>query len=110
MVDEQKYETSFETISYAGGSKSASFEALALAKLGKFDEAEAQLAEARRLMNEAHNLQTAMITEEARGNSVEVNIILVHAQDHLSMAQTALDFAEEFVTLYKTLFELKEAK
>ena len=45
-------------------------------------------------MLEAHEFQTEMITQEASGNIVPVNIILVHSQDHLSMAMTAQDLSE----------------
>ena len=51
-----------------------------------------------------------MIQEEANGSPVEVNIILVHAQDHLTMAMMARDNAEEFIHLYRVIKELKEGK
>ena len=37
-------------------------------------------------MHKAHAFQTKLITEEASGNSVEVNVLLIHAQDHLMNA------------------------
>ena len=39
-----------------------------------------------------------------------VNIILVHAQDHLTMAQVMRDMAEQFMDLYQTVQTLKESK
>ena len=35
------------------------------------------------------------------GRSVELNIVLIHAEDHLTMAIMSIDFAEEFIELYK---------
>ena len=48
--------------------------------------------------------------QEAEGNPVPVNIILVHAQDHLTMAQVMRDMAEQFMDLYQTVQTLKESK
>ena len=110
MVDEQKYENSFETISFAGTAKSAAMEAIAAGSRGDFDEAEQLLKQAEECMLEAHHLQTNMITQEMRGNSVEVNIILLHAMDHLSMAQTAMDMAAVILQLQKEVKQLKEEK
>lgn len=107
MIEEEKYETSFEIISLAGASKSTSFAAIQSAKEGKREEAEKLLRDAQGLMLKAHHLQVSMITSETRGDSVEVNIILVHAQDHLTMAQISLDFAEEFIGLYSEIQKLK---
>lgn len=59
-------------------------------------------------MLEAHEFQTEMITQEASGNIVPVNIILVHSQDHLSMAMTAQDLSEHLVEVYKEIHSLKE--
>ena len=42
-----------------------------------------------------------MLQQEAEGNPVKVNIILVHAQDHLTMAMMMRDMAEQFVNLYQ---------
>ena len=52
-------------------------------------------------MHAAHEVQFNLIRDEANGNSVEVNIILVHAEDHLTMAILASDLAERFIDLYK---------
>lgn len=32
---------------------------------------------------------------------MELNIVLIHAEDHLTMAIMSIDFAEEFIELYK---------
>ena len=50
------------------------------------------------------------LQQEAEGNPVPVNIILVHAQDHLTMAQVMRDMAEQFMDLYQTVQTLKENK
>lgn len=104
-VDKSKYEKSFETISYAGQSKSESMEVIRAAKQFDFDGAEVHLKKAKEFLIKSHQIQTDLIFEESKGNSVEVDIILVHAQDHLSMAQTMYDLSEEIVDVYKTIIK-----
>jgi len=107
-MDENKYNTAFELILSAGNSKSQSLLALEAAREFDFEEAEKCLKEAENELRAAHKSQVDMIQNEAQGNPVELNIILVHAQDHLTMAMMAKDFTSEFVNLYKTLKELKD--
>ena len=92
-MDETKYSGAFQIIMNAGNSKSAALMAIEAAK----DE-----------MRAAHQAQIDMIQQEAAGNSVDVNIILVHAQDHLTMAILAKDLAEQFVELYRQMSEMKQ--
>lgn len=107
-MDENRYNTAFELILNAGNSKSQSLLALEAAREFDFEEAEKCLKEAEMELRAAHKAQVDMIQSEAQGNPVELNIILVHAQDHLTMAMMAKDFTEEFVGLYKMIKELKD--
>ena len=106
-MDESKYEDALSIILHAGNAKSAALMAIDAAHDGDFEEADRQLAEARAEMSEAHKLQFAMTQAEAQGNPVELNIILIHAEDHLTMAIMASDLAERFIELYKDKAEGK---
>lgn len=106
-MDESKYQVAFDLILKAGNAKSNSMMAIDMAKEFDFENAKKYLEEAENEMRGAHALQIGMIQEEARGNPVDVNIILVHAQDHMTMAIMAKDMAEQFVDLYETIQELK---
>ena len=75
----------------------------AAANIGDFEAAAEHLAAADKTMVEAHECQTEMLRQEAQGNPVAVNIILVHAQDHLTMAQVARDMADQMIALYKEI-------
>ena len=86
----------------------ASFTLIGIA--GDFEGARKHLAAADETMVKAHDAQTEMLQQEAEGNPVPVNIILVHAQDHLTMAQVMRDMAEQFMDLYQTVQTLKESK
>lgn len=107
-MDEDKYSMVFELILNAGNSKSQSLLALEAARKFDFEESEKCLEGAEKELRTAHKAQIDMIHQEAQGNPIEVNIVLVHAQDHLTMAMMAKDFAEEFVNLYKMIRELKK--
>lgn len=97
------YDEAFKIITFAGNSRSSSMLAIAAARGGNFEESRKHLAQADDDLRAAHVAQTDLITEEARGNSVPVNIILVHAQDHLAGALLLRDLAEEFLNLYRRI-------
>ncbi len=101
MVDDEKYEVAFEIIACAGDAKSLALMAIEEARNGNFEQAEKNLAEAREQMAKAHDVQNDMLQSEAQGKSVELNIVLIHAEDHLTRAIMSIDFAEEFIELYK---------
>lgn len=102
-MNPEDYESSFTMISYAGNAKSSAMMAIRAAREGDIDKARELLAAADVDLHAAHQTQTDMLTEEARGHPVKVHIILVHAQDHLTGAMLVRDLAEEFVQLYSRL-------
>lgn len=104
MSEELNNEQVIMSLIMAGGStKGASMEAIQAAKKGDFEKADEKLKEADKYLIDAHNAQTGMLTEEAKGNHVKVNLLMVHAQDHVMNAITFRDLAGEIVDLYKKL-------
>lgn len=99
---EEKYADALQIILHAGNAKSSALMAIDAAHDGDFEKASAHMEDARVEMHEAHEYQFNLIKEEAAGNSIELNIILVHAQDHLTMAILASELAERFVELYQS--------
>lgn len=104
----KNYEVAFELISNAGDSKSESMMAIEAAREFNFVQAEEHLENANKKLQEAHKAQANLIHQEASGEEIDVNIILVHGQDHLLGAIITRDQAEEFVNLYKTIRSLEE--
>lgn len=102
-MNPEEYEGAFMMIAHAGNAKSNGMLAIRAAREGNLTSARELLAEADKDLHSAHVTQTEMLTEEARGNAVKVNIILVHAQDHLTGAMLVRDLAEEFIHLYQRL-------
>lgn len=95
------YDIAFKIISFAGNAKSSAMMAIRESREGNPAEAERLLAEADADLHNAHGAQTKLLTQEARGNAVPLNIILVHAQDHLTGAMLVRDLADEFIQLHQ---------
>ena len=101
MNYEELTEISMQIIANAGMSRSCSIEALKFARKGNFEEADKKLKEAETFYYEAHEYQTELITKET--SSEDLNLILVHAQDHLTMALISIDNAKELIEIYKRI-------
>lgn len=100
-MEDQKYGQALQIILHAGNAKSQAMLAIESAEEGDLTEADEHMESAREEMKLAHHIQFDMVQAEANGNSVDVTIILVHAQDHLTMAIMSIDFAEHFIKLYR---------
>jgi len=92
-----------------GNAKGLAFEAIQKAKAGDFDGAEKLIQESQEALQEAHATQTDLLTRTAQGESIEVNLYMVHAQDHLMNAITFRDIAKELIEQYRRIAAL-EAK
>ena len=87
----------------AGSARSYAMEAIRLAKEGNIEEAETSLQNAETEMAKAHQTQTDLIQNEAKGGHTEIDLFMVHAQDHIMTAMLVKDLAREFVELYKKI-------
>ncbi|MCI8400730.1 MAG: PTS lactose/cellobiose transporter subunit IIA [Lachnospiraceae bacterium] len=107
-MNEQNYEQHFQLIVAAGESRTKSMLAIEAAREGRFEDAQRLLNEASDVHVQAHDLQMEMLRKEAEGDPVTVNIIAVHAQDHLTMATLIEDIATEQIETYRRLKALEE--
>lgn len=106
---EKEFNKSFELILHAGNSKSKSMEAIAEGRNYDFSLAKEKIEEAKAELILAHKIQTDLIREEINGDEVAMNILMVHAQDHLTNAMMMKEMAEEFIRIYEELKDLKGA-
>jgi len=90
-------------IVHSGNTRSECMEAIQLAKNGQIQEAKEKIQLANDALIEAHHSQTALLSQEARGEKVEVSMLLIHAQDHLMNAITFRDLATEMIELYERI-------
>ncbi len=103
---EKLYELAFEIINHAGSSKSNSLLAVEAARNFEFSKADEFIEKAKSEYLECHKVQTDLLQKEAAGENTELNLIFVHAQDHLTMANMSMDFAREFRNLYEIISKL----
>lgn len=92
---------SFGIIAHAGDARSYAYGALAAAKAGNFEEAAELLKQSDAAAVEAHHMQTDLLVNEANGNKTHVDVLLVHAQDHLMTSMLAVELIKELIELYK---------
>lgn len=107
---EKNYEIAFDLILHAGNAKSNAMLAIQDARNFQFDRAEEKLVQAETDSMLAHKTQTELIQMEAQGETIVVDLIMVHAQDHLSGAMTAIEQAKELIHVYKILSNLMKEK
>ena len=100
-MDDTKYQTAFQIILHAGNSKSYSMMAMQKAREGELEEAGQCVIQADGALQEAHQIQTELVQSEVTGSSIDMNIIMVHAQDHLGMAMMMRDVANEVIHIYR---------
>ncbi|WP_165006164.1 MULTISPECIES: PTS cellobiose transporter subunit IIA [unclassified Enterococcus] len=105
MTDKLTSETlqviSFDIILHSGNARTLIHEAFAAMREEKYEQAERKLQEADEEILEAHKSQTNLLKEYAGGTKIEMEIIMVHAQDHLMTTMTLLEVAREMSYLYQ---------
>lgn len=90
-------QTSMLLIVHGGNARSLAYEAFELAMAGDFAGAAAKLKEASAEIGRAHALQTSLIQNEAAGNCVTPNLLLIHSQDHLMTAMAEINLIERLI-------------
>lgn len=90
-----------ELLIHAGQARSDAMEALAASRRQAWDVAEALMSSSDSACREAHKIQTALIGQDEGCGKITVNLILVHAQDHLMTAMLCQDLAKEIILLRK---------
>ncbi len=101
MNPEKAEEIAMTLIAHSGDARSFAFGALAAAKEGDFERAESLLKESEERAIEAHHAQTDLLTAEASGEGPDVNVLLVHSQDHLMTSMLAQELIKELIILHK---------
>ncbi|MGM0168422.1 PTS system IIA component [Enterococcus sp. AZ135] len=100
-MNEQNLTTIMNLIVHSGNAKSDAMEAIQAAKTADFEQAREKIEAAQKSLVEAHHSQTGLLTEESRGNHIEVTLLAVHSQDHLMTSIAFTDLAKEIIDLYQ---------
>lgn len=90
-----------QIITTGGDARAKYLTALQETRKGNWEEVDRLLEQAEANLNEAHNVQTSLIQGEIRGEEVDVNLLMVHAQDHLMNAITVKDLVCEIIKMIR---------
>ncbi len=101
MTSEEQMMISFGIVASAGEARSLAFQALSAAKEHDFDRAAELLAQSEQAALGAHEEQTKLLSKEASGEHTPVDVLLVHAQDHLMTSMLAQELIRELIYLHK---------
>jgi PTS system cellobiose-specific IIA component len=93
----------FSLIVHSGDGRSYAFEAIRAAKEEDFKKAEELLKLSSKEFEQAHHVQTELLTMEADGDSSIISLLLIHAQDHLMTGITVKQLAEEIIDIRKDI-------
>lgn len=93
---------SMAIILHAGNAKSSAYEALVEAKQLKFENFALQYSEAKKELNLAHRAHAELLRKLSVADKMkEVDLLLVHAEGHLSSTAFAVDMIGELCEIYQ---------
>ncbi len=101
--------TVMELIINAGEARSYAMQALRAAKKGDWAQVEEQLAESSAASKRAHDVQTMLIGMDEGCGKIPVNLVMVHAQDHIMTSMLAREMIEELIAIYRQREEAEAA-
>lgn len=108
MTKEDLQVISFEIILHSGDARTMIHEGFALMREGKFSAAEEKLTAANNELLEAHKAQTRLLQDYANGEEIVMEVIVVHAEDHLMTTMALREMAVEMLQVYREISQLKE--
>ncbi|MBZ5952676.1 PTS cellobiose transporter subunit IIA [Leuconostoc gelidum subsp. gasicomitatum] len=107
MNSEEIQVIAFEIILHSGNSRTNVHEAFSAMRLKNFKLSEQKLQGANTELLLAHKSQTKLLQTYAAGTKIDMEIILVHAQDHLMTTMTLREMAIEMQHLYKEVKQIE---
>lgn len=103
MDQEQIQSVAFEIILHSGSSRTMIHEAFEMMRNKEFKGAASKLDEANEKVILAHQSQTDLMKQYSSGEAINIDIIMVHAQDHLMTTMTLREVALEMLYLYEKI-------
>lgn len=97
-----------QLIMNSGNAKSLAMESIVCARENKIEIANEKIKQAEEAICKAHEIQTELLTQEARGVDYSFSLLLTHSQDHLMNAINAIDIAKEMILLWVEVYKNKE--
>lgn len=100
----------FTIIASAGEAKSFVYEAIEYGQDGEFKEADKSLEKANEAILRAHGIQSDLITREVNGEKIDISMLFVHGQDHISAAIELKNLATYLINILKRIDKLERGK
>lgn len=101
MTKDELSMVGFEIVAYSGDARSTLLSLLKEMRASNFEHVEEKLKEADENINLAHQSQTKILQQEARGEDMEMGFIFIHGQDHLMTTILLRDIVDDFINLYE---------
>lgn len=98
----------FQLILHAGNAKSSATEAIIASNNYDFETANECIEKANEELTIAHKAQYDLLSDFSNGEKVDVNILMVHAQDHVSGASLIIEMAKEIITLNNKIYLIEQ--
>lgn len=95
----------FEIISNSGDAFDYFYQAVEAAQKGDFKKAETLNKNGNEALNKAHKSQTGLLVSEANDEKFPYSILMVHAQDHLTMSIFFGRMTKLFINLWKEKYK-----
>ena len=101
MTKDELSMVGFEIVAYSGDARSTLLSLLKEMRAGNFEHVEEKLKEADENINLAHQSQTKILQQEARGDDMEMGFIFIHGQDQLMTTILLRDIVDDFINIYE---------
>lgn len=108
-TDKDRDTIAFGMIASAGDARSSAFMALQSAQKGDFQEAKKRLEAAKASAAKSHQQQTLLLFDEVNGKPSAINLLMVHAQDHLMNSMLAIELIENMIADLQKQAEVNKA-
>lgn len=95
--------TSMKLIAHVGEAKSKYIEAISKAKEANYEEAQKLCVEGDLAFNQGHKVHQELLTRMANGEVLDIDLLLIHAEDQLMSTELFRTLSREFIDLYKRI-------
>lgn len=92
---------SFKIISAVGSARSSFINAIQEAKAGNAGRAKELIEEGDKFFSEGHKAHMEILTMQASGKELKLDILFIHAEDQMMSAETMKIIAQEFIDVYE---------
>ena len=97
-----------QMILHSGNARAGAYEAIDNVKNKEFDKSKELIENAKKELLLSQKTHAELLREMASEEDVPTNLLLVHAEDHVSVSEMAIDMAKELYAVYEILAGRKE--